>query len=886
MSTSSIMQAQSYLLLHGLERALAENLVENCDIEDQKFLISEEQNRALTRLREDMQESAWGLDDVRNDDLLEYLDLGDLVNLLNRHKSRMSNVEPSDVKRVEQIVQDEQVFAIRRRVMHPVRPMEADDLPRLIEVTERLQQEASTLKWTSLKKHATLSQNPDGLIDVSIPTFWSDEPAVLHNLPVAEFQDTGFIGRSNDRRKLKKLLESDHKVITVVGEGGIGKTALALQVCHDLLEDPDTDIDRIVWVTLKTQRLTADGIREITDAVNTTGILIYNLLRAMSGNSDQTFNSNWEPVLEHMQENRILLVIDNLETLGTKIRDLAIGIPRDSKLMLTSRIGLGELELRYEMEDLSDLDAVRLLRTLARAYNYSDLVRLEDSQLKKYCKRLYHNPLLIKWFVQAVGQGAAAQDMLSHSSVGEALQFCLGNVYDNLSPLAIDIISTLQASRRELSQVQLQSLTQTDHIPFMRALQELQRSNIVSWRYDREGIDTYRLGSSVNDYLNYQHPPTSEIIKRTRDMLKEWQIERDRGATESKRYRYNTRQVNSHTRDEDIAAPHLRDAIKMSRKDSVLARKEWNKAYDLTPQWWEVHRVNASLMETEGRPIYEIEQAFEESIGCKDTDINRYHYAVFLMRNEEFDRALEQIQAAGAHDVADQITIRSIKGLILLRSGRIDDALEELEYAWKYEDSASPVSIRMMRGTQFAEALRRKTEQLYASGYIAEAERVAMKGLSVVDQTSNTLGWDEKLARAGVKLLADTLKYVAPDSAPKAKLEYISSKWNDDMKFTSFCYADSRVSKQLEHVPELVTLMPNISGPTVTTGCTERFSGVIIRLEQYYGFIKTDSMGNVHMSRSSLVRRESWDDLNVGQRVNFGVIQEEKGLHAVRLAID
>ena len=171
MSTSSIMQAQSYLLLHGLERSLAENLVENCDIEDQKLLISEEQNRALTRLREDMQESAWGLDDVRNEDLLEYLDLGDLVNLLNRHKSRMGNIEPSDLKRVEQIVRDEQVFAIRKRVMHPVRPMEADDLPNLMDATKRLQQEASTLNWTSLKKHATLSQNPDGLIDVSIPHF-------------------------------------------------------------------------------------------------------------------------------------------------------------------------------------------------------------------------------------------------------------------------------------------------------------------------------------------------------------------------------------------------------------------------------------------------------------------------------------------------------------------------------------------------------------------------------------------------------------------------------------------------------------------------------------------------------------------------------------------
>ena len=38
-----------------------------------------------------------------------------------------------------------------------------------------------------------------------------------------------------------------------------------------------------------------------------------------------------------------------------------------------------------------------------------------------------------------------------------------------------------------------------------------------------------------------------------------------------------------------------------------------------------------------------------------------------------------------------------------------------------------------------------------------------------------------------------------------------------------------------------------------------------------FGFIQTDSLGDVHMNRSSLVRPSTWQDLREGQKVVFVV---------------
>ena len=743
------------------------------------------------------------------------------------------------------------------------------------------------MDWIALSEGASLAERPESILDVQLPAFWAEDHSVVHNLPVAEFDDTGFIGRNRERRQLKQLIYSDHNVITVVGEGGIGKTALALRVCHDILDDPGSRLERIVWVSLKTHYLTSDGIQTVIDAVDNTDALVDRLLSVIDVPEGDGFRPTWAKVLEQMKVNNILLVIDNLETLGAEIRDLAIRIPRNSKLLLTSRVGLGEIELRYELPRLSAKDAEILLRHLGVAYNYDIIKTLKQDVLSEYCAKLHRNPLLIKWFVQAVGKGVRPDDVFANESLGSALRFCWENVYEKLAPLSVDLISTLQASRRSLGQPELQELLGAERIDLLVALQELHQSNIVERQVNDDGSVAYTIGSLIFDYLSRYHSPDNNNVMRIRSILRNWQNEQDRNVFQQNTYRYGRDVILVDSNDEKIAALHLRNALNMIKsRDLQNARKSLLRAEELTPQWWEVHRVKAALMELEDRPIYEIEQAFEESINCRATDVNRFHYAVFLMRQQEYDKALYQIERAMTHPEADAISLRSVRGLVLLRNGKIPEAIDDLEHVWCYKGSRIPANIKRVHGTQYADALRRRVEQLIALGNLSEAEEMATKGLAVVDETSRHYGLDRKLAEVGVELCDEIGGRSNVSNECEILVREVAKGWGSDSRF-----ADA--IKNLSVHPDLfgdqfrVGLTGQEEASESDTPTIESLTrGTVKVVHERFGFIETESGGDVHMDRSSMAHASRWRELSPGLSVVFVAKATERGLHAVNLDIE
>ena len=673
----------------------------------------------------------------------------------------------------------------------------------------------------------------------------------------------------------------------MVGAGGVGKTALTLRVCHDIIDSPQSGLDRIVWISLKTHYLTADGIREINDVVDSADSLIDRLLSALSSPHMLDKTPTWDRVLKQMHASKILLVIDNLETLGLDIRELAVRIPDGSKLLLTSRIGLGEIELRYQMPDLSVRDATLLLRHLGVAFNYESIRKLDQQLLKRYCEQLHYNPLLIKWFVQAVGKGARPSDILSNHEFSQALRFCWENVYQALSPLSIQVISTLLAARRSLSQTQLQELLNASYFSFTEALQELHQSNIIERSVQSDISGTYQIGSLVFDYLSRHHPPNDNAVRATRARLRLWQSEQDRSAMQANTYRYNRKAIFIATNDQRIAAPHLRTALNAIRSHGpVPAHKSLERAQELTPLWSEVYRIKAQILEYEKRPIYEIEEAFEQSLSCDSTDVTRFHYATYLLRIGEYDRALEQIEKAIMHPEADPVSLRSVRGLILTRMGKLVEALHDLEFVWEYEDAAVPLNVKRVHGTQFADTLRRRVEQLLSLGETGAAEEEALKGMTVVDLAATRCRWDHKLATVGIRLIAEITTRLDSSRFDLSEVLRFARKWDADSTFVESCKNERRTTALFARSRELTDLMKNSSKDVLVPELPMRFTGCVNRVFGLYGFIRTATIGDVYFNPNSLFRTSDWQKVSVGQRVTFAVIQEEKGPRAVRLQSD
>ncbi len=200
------------------------------------------------------------------------------------------------------------------------------------------------------------------------------EPVELYQLGDADFpplrsldstnlptQATPLIGRERELEEAGRLLRA-HRLLTLTGPGGSGKTRLALQLAADAVEDYP---DRVVWVPLQ-------SVRD-AELVQPT------VARALGRGNEET-----------------LLVLDNFEQVlaaASKVADLLAQFPK-LRLLVTSREALhiaGERE--YPVTPLHELEAVALFTERATAAK-PDFIA--DEAVVEICRRLDCLPLALE----------------------------------------------------------------------------------------------------------------------------------------------------------------------------------------------------------------------------------------------------------------------------------------------------------------------------------------------------------------------------------------------------------------------------------------------------------------------------------------------------------
>jgi LuxR family transcriptional regulator, glucitol operon activator len=169
------------------------------------------------------------------------------------------------------------------------------------------------------------NDNPNDFYNSSISILEEESSAeALHNLPLPDYEDTGFFPRTDLERDLRSKILGRYPVITVLGDGGNGKTALTLQTLYGLLASNDHPFDAFVWVSAKANRLSVGEVERIEGAITTS----LGLLTEVADQFEPGVEAPLALVRRLMEDNRVLLVIDNLETvLDQTLRDMAADVP-------------------------------------------------------------------------------------------------------------------------------------------------------------------------------------------------------------------------------------------------------------------------------------------------------------------------------------------------------------------------------------------------------------------------------------------------------------------------------------------------------------------------------------------------------------------------------
>lgn len=341
----------------------------------------------------------------------------------------------------------------------------------------------------------------------------------LHNLPQPDY--VRFIGRKNELLRLRELLHHNSRtwVVVIDGVGGIGKSALALEIAHQYLSDnpamhKNDQFQCLIWVSAKAASLTADGvtsrqpaIRTLDDIHKTIAITLEhdNILLARPEEQDRL-------IRRALTQQRTLLIIDNLETIddervNTFIREL----PEPTKCIVTTR---HRIDVAYPIR-LTGLPTNDALDLISQECEKKD-VSLTKEQANLLFKRTGGVPLAVVWSVAQMGYGYSAEAVLQRlgSPSADIAKYCFEGILDRIrnkqtKRLLIALCLAIKTSRSVLGYV-----ANVPELDRDEGLVELERLSLVNKQRDSFEILPLVIEYMMPELRNLSKEDAEDMILR------------------------------------------------------------------------------------------------------------------------------------------------------------------------------------------------------------------------------------------------------------------------------------------------------------------------------------------------------------------------------------
>src|SRR6478672_4267413 len=204
---------------------------------------------------------------------------------------------------------------------------------------------------------------------------------------------TSLIGRESEVDAIKTAVRS-HRLVTLTGIGGVGKTRLALEVAAQLADEfPDG-----VWVF---------ELAAVTDPAS-----VPDAVAAVLGIIQQPGKTVSESVAAALEGRSRLLVFDNCEHVLDSVADLVEAILAASsivKVLATSREGIGVADERlWRVPSLDVAAAVQLFVERAQSMDARAFAE-ELTTVEEVCRRLDGIPLAIELAASRMASMTAAE---------------------------------------------------------------------------------------------------------------------------------------------------------------------------------------------------------------------------------------------------------------------------------------------------------------------------------------------------------------------------------------------------------------------------------------------------------------------------------------------
>ena len=476
---------------------------------------------------------------------------------------------------------------------------------------------------------------------------------IYNNLPKPDYEDWyGLVGRADIKSEIINDFQKGYnRVIAITGGGGIGKSALALDISLEFLKPTNFNFKHIIWITSKNNFLDYSGINQIKPDYFYNNNYKDFLNQFISGFYEELYVTNLDSVTEFELEqeiddifnsyNRILCVVDNLENIDDpKILDFIKNkIIPPNYVLITSRKGLGEINKTYKLEPLDDNSALKLFENLCKSPLFNiDYSNINIKKIKELLKKTNYYPLVIKWCLSLVANKKMELECAFselNKPQNALLEFIFQKLYKQLSKNSKKILRSLALYKEipDRNFIAYIAELNTDE-ELMDAIFELEQHSLIKQeRIDSKNgiIETINLLGLAQTFINNITDIDKDIKERYERRIIDIEQELDKISTEENR---DFRPA------QKLAQSKLLKALKISSEKVLDKHIPYNlikEADRLAPRFYLIPFYRALIELT--RPSYEygvVKQYFVEALSLFHEDARvLYEYGMLLKKHKK-----------------------------------------------------------------------------------------------------------------------------------------------------------------------------------------------------------------------------------------------------------
>lgn len=426
------------------------------------------------------------------------------------------------IKKLEELCKHLEVFKIRNAIAHSNNEFHPCYWYRIAAIAT----DPSITHLNFLDVIQSWRDAEDGKL-MSPPEEWITKPlwSLTNNLPEQfDHTFTGLIGRKKELCDLTKLILTGRSYfMAIVAAGGLGKTALLLEALAEIVRSPESaeSVDRVLFLSSKTEYLTVNGVRQIYSSSQTLQQVKNSICQILSEKLIDEAGENelvFQEICKEFEKERILLCLDNLETLlrdePDAFGDFSENLPRAWRVMVTSRIQVDGAKT-IALNPLDDNGS----RKLAREYLFKrGAERLTEEEINKIVQSCNRIPLAIRLTIDGFIAGHKDLNQCISTANHQILEFSYKNLIEALSDVAYEVLECFFASPEPISRREAVYILQVSEDAIYEAFSQLRGTSLVT-KSNNETEESYTLSESVRDLLR-RTPLNVSTRNRVQDKLR------------------------------------------------------------------------------------------------------------------------------------------------------------------------------------------------------------------------------------------------------------------------------------------------------------------------------------------------------------------------------